>query len=212
MVEHVVAFVTDLVWRIGPWGYVIVFAGAALESSAFLGFLVPGETLVILAGALAAAGLFDVSTLGGVVAAGAIIGDSIGYELGRHLGGRWLATRGGWAERYRDRVATVQELFRGHGGKAVLFGRFIGFLRALTPFVAGASRMPYARFLAFNAAGAVLWTAGCLALGYFLGESWRVAERWVGRAGLVVGVVVVAAVAWTWRRQRRRRRAERAGR
>lgn len=88
---------------------------------------------------------------------------------------------------------------------AVFLGRFIGFARALVPFVAGASRMPYRQFLVYNALGAVLWTVGCVLLGYFLRASWQVAERWIGRTSLVAGVVVllVVAVAWAWRRRAR---------
>jgi len=195
----------DLVWRIGSWGYVVVFLGAALESSAFLGLLVPGESLVIVSGALAAAGLFELPTLIAVVSAGAVLGDSIGYEMGRHLGRPWLLRRGARLGFHRDRIEAVDAFFERHGGKAVLIGRFVGFLRALAPFVAGSARMPYARFLAYNVAGAIPWTVACVFLGYFLGETWPIAEKWVGRAGLVVGVVIVASAAW-WLRRRRRQR------
>lgn len=199
----------DFVWSIGPWGYLVVFLGAGLESAAFLGLLVPGESLVIVSGMLASAGLFRLPTLIAVVSAGAVIGDSIGYELGRRLGRPWLVRRGARFGIQRDRLAAVDAFFTRHGGKAVLIGRFIGFLRALAPFVAGASRMPYGRFLAYNVAGAILWTVACVLLGYFLGAAWPIAEKWVGRAGLVLGVAVVAAAAWWLRRRRRKRRARR---
>jgi undecaprenyl-diphosphatase len=100
----------------------------------------------------------------------------------------------------------VDAFFQRHGGKAVLIGRFIGFLRALAPFVAGSSRMPYGRFLAYNVTGAILWTVACVFLGYFVGAAWPIAEKWVGRAGLVLGLVVVAAAAWWLRRRHRKRR------
>lgn len=199
----------DLVWRLGPWGYVVVFLGAALESAAFLGLLVPGESLVIVSGVLAAAGLFELPTLIAAVSAGAVIGDSIGYELGRRLGRPWLLRRGARLGFRRERIAAVDEFFTRHGGKAVLIGRFIGFLRALAPFVAGSSRMPYQRFLAYNVAGGVLWTVACVLLGYFVGAAWPIVEKWVGRAGLVLGLAVVAAAAWWLRRRHRRRRARR---
>lgn len=196
----------DLVWRMGSWGYALVFLGAALECSAFLGFLVPGETIVIFSGVLASLGVFELVPLITVVALGAIIGDSTGYELGRHFGRSWLERRGAWVGLRPERLDDVDRFFERHGGKAVLLGRFIGFLRALAPFVAGASRMPYLRFLMFNAAGAVLWAAGCVLLGYALGESWRVAERWIGRIGLVAGIVVLAVAFWAIRRRRRHHR------
>ena len=196
----------DFVWSVGSWGYVVVFLGAALESSAFLGLLVPGESLVIVSGVLASAGLFKLPTLIAVVSTGAVVGDSIGYELGRRLGRPWLLRRGALLGFRRDRVEAVDEFFKRHGGKAVLIGRFIGFLRALVPFVAGSSRMPYGRFLVYNVAGSILWTLACVFLGYFLGAAWPIAEKWVGRAGLVLGVVVVAVAAWWLRRRRRKRR------
>lgn len=196
----------DLVWRLGTWGYALVFLAAALECSAFMGFLVPGETLVILSGVLVSAGVFDVAPLIAVVAGGAILGDSVGYWLGRSFGRPWLEHRGGWVGLHRDRLDDVDTFFARHGGKAVLFGRFIGFLRAFAPFVAGASRMPYRRFLVFDATGAILWAVAFVMLGYGLGESWRVAERWIGRAGLAAGVLAVGAAVWWIRRQRRRAR------
>ena len=196
----------DFVWRVGSWGYAVVFLGAALESAAFLGLLVPGESLVIVSGVLAAAGFFELPLLITVVSAGAVVGDSIGYELGRRLGRPWLLRRGARLGFHRDRLEAVDAFFDRHGGKAVLIGRFIGFLRALAPFAAGSSRMPYGRFLAYNVAGAVLWTAACVFLGYFVGAAWPIAEKWVGRAGLVLGVVVVAVAArWLRRRHRKRR-------
>jgi len=199
----------DFVWRIGSWGYAVVFLGAALESAAFLGLLVPGESLVIVSGMLAAAGLFDLPTLITVTSAGAVVGDSIGYELGRRLGRPWLLRRGARLGFHRDRIEAVDAFFDRHGGKAVLIGRFIGFLRALAPFVAGSSRMPYLRFLAYNVAGAVLWTVACVLLGYFVGAAWPVVEKWVGRTGLVLGLVVIGVAAWWLRRRHRRRRGRR---
>lgn len=195
----------EFVWRIGPWGYVVVFAGAALESAAFLGLLVPGEGLVIVSGVLARAGLFGLPTLITVVSAGAVLGDSIGYELGRRLGRPWLLQRGARLGFRREDIEAVDAFFDRHGGKAVLIGRFIGFLRALAPFVAGSSRMPYLRFLAYNVAGAVLWTVACVLLGYFVGAAWPIVEKWVGRTGLVLGLAVIAVAVWLLRRRRRRR-------
>jgi len=197
----------DFVWGLGPWGYVIVFLGAMLESSAFLGLLVPGESLVIVSGALASAGLFTLPTLMIVASAGAVIGDSIGYELGRRFGRAWLVRRVKRPSFRRERLEAVDAFFERHGGKAVLIGRFIGFLRALAPFVAGASRMPYLQFLAYNVVGGILWTVACVLLGYSLGAAWPVAEKWVGRVGLVLGIIVIAvAVSWLRRSRRRHRR------
>lgn len=138
-----------------------------------------------------------------IATAGAIIGDSVGYELGRTLGRPWLERHGGLVGMHGGMLSRVDALFARHGGKAVLLGRFVGFLRAMAPFVAGASRMPYRTFLLYNALGALVWAPAFVLLGYFLGESWTVAEKWIGRAGLVIGaLVVIAAVVFFTRRGR----------
>jgi len=188
----------------------LLFLGAALESSAFLGFIVPGETIVILGGVLASAGLLGLPETITAVVAGAIIGDSIGYELGRHLGRPWLQRHGRLVGMHGGVLARADELFAHHGGKAVIIGRFVGFLRAMAPFVAGASRMPYRRFVVYNALGALVWGPACVLLGYSLGTSWAVAERWIGRGGTVIGVIAVAAALLWLRRHRRARPPGRA--
>ena len=199
-------FLVGLVERLGHWGYVIIFLGATLESAAFVGFVVPGESLVLVAGFLAAVGVLDLAPVLVVVALGAVIGDSIGYELGRRLGRSWLERFGPRLGLHAERIADVDRFFADHGGKAVLLGRFVGFLRALAPFVAGASRMPYPRFLFYNATGGVLWTVSFVLLGYVLGASWYVAERWIGRATLIGAAVVGVIVVGLWLRRRRRQR------
>jgi undecaprenyl-diphosphatase len=138
---------------------------------------------------------------------GAIIGDNIGYQLGCRLGREWLLHHARRFGLKPARLARAEEFFSRHGGKAVFFGRFIGFARALVPFVAGASRMPYRQFLGYNALGAALWSVGFVLLGYFLGASWRVAERWIGRTSMILGgtIVLIVGGAWLWRRRRRGR-------
>jgi len=133
-----------------------------------------------------------------VVACAAIIGDTIGYELGRYLGRGWLLTHGkrvGLGEEHLDRV---DRFIANHGGKAVFASHFMHLLRALMPFVAGASRMPYTRFLFFNGAGCWVWATLFACVGYIVGESWQVAAKWMGRGSEVVGGVVVLAIALTW--------------
>jgi membrane protein DedA with SNARE-associated domain len=191
---------------LGRWAYVAIFVGAALESAAFIGFVVPGETIVIFGGFLAASGALDLPPLIAAVSLGGIVGDNIGYELGRHLGRPWLLEHGRRFGLSVDAVARVDRFFERHGGKAVLLGRFVGVLRALAPFVAGSSRMPYPVFLVYNAAGAILWATAAVLAGYALGESWQVAERWMGRVNAVVGVVAVVVFVTLWQRARRRGR------
>jgi membrane protein DedA with SNARE-associated domain len=193
----------DVISRWGHWSYLLLFLGASLESSAFLGLLVPGESLVLASGFLAARGIFAVGDLIVVVALGAILGDSLGYELGRRLGRPWLLRAGRWVGLCAAHLDRSEAVLARHGGPTVLFGRFIGFLRALAPFIAGAARMPYHQFLLYNMLGGVLWAIGCVWLGYGLGASWQVAEQWLGRASLLVGgaLGLVGVVAWLWQRR-----------
>jgi membrane protein DedA with SNARE-associated domain len=134
----------------------------------------------------------------------AIIGDSVGYEVGRHFGARLLASRI-FAKR-RAGLEKGQQALRRHGGKAVFLARFTAFLRAVMPGLAGTARMPYRRFLVFNAAGALVWAVGFTVLGYLAGASYQRVEKVAGRASaallaLVVLVVLIVVI--------RRRRAER---
>ncbi len=197
MLDRLVNFV-DL---IGPWGYLVVFAVVMLECQPLLGLFLPGESLVLVGGFLAGQGLFDPATLVVVIALAAIVGDTIGYRLGRALGLEWLARHGG---RFRVRQETLNRvsLFMArHGGKAVFVGHFTHLMRALMPFFAGASRLRYRRFLAYNAAGCVAWACTFVAIGYLAGQSWRVAAKWAGRAGEIVGGACLLAVGfyWLWR-------------
>jgi membrane protein DedA with SNARE-associated domain len=189
---------------------VLLFLGAALESAAFLGFLVPGETIVVSAGVLASFGILDLPETLVIAVGGALTGDNAGYWLGRRLGRPWLERvtarwrAPGGAHGAHTLLLRVDELFERHGGKAVLVGRFIGFLRAMAPFAAGSSRMPYARFVVYNGIGATAWGIAFVLLGFFLGTSWTVVERWFGRVGLAIGMVVLVATVWWLRRAMRR--------
>ena len=201
-----------MAWRLGHWAYVLLFFGAALESAAFLGFLVPGETIVILAGVLVSFGVLELPEAITIAVAGAIIGDNVGYHLGRRLGRPWLEEHGHRIGMRHSTLERIDALFARHGGKAVLIGRFIGFLRAMAPFVAGASRMRYRTFVPYNAVGATAWGIFFVLLGYFLGASWTVAERWLGRVGLVLGTVaLIATIVWLKRAKRRGRHESHQG-
>lgn len=118
------------------------------------------------------------------------------------LGRDWLLRHGSRFGLRQKRLVQAEAFFKRHGPKAVFFGRFIGFARALVPFVAGASRMSYRRFAIYDALGAVLWTIGFVTLGFVLGASWRVAEKWIGRTGFIIAGLVVLVVMVTWARRR----------
>lgn len=176
---------------LGSWAYAAVFLAAALESSAFLGLLVPGETFVVFAGFMAARGILALEPLVAAVSAGAILGDTIGYQLGARLGGPWLLRYGRFVGIGPAELRRTDDFFARYGGAAVVIGRFVGLLRALTPFVAGASRMRYPRFLLYNALGGVAWSVAYVLLGRFLGAGSALVERWIGGAGAAAALIVV---------------------
>lgn len=180
-----------LVSLLGHWGYLIIFLAAFLESSAFMGLLVPGESVVVLSGFLASRGYLELGDCLWVITLGAVLGDSVGYSLGKAIG------RGYFEKHHRlfllkeRHIHKVDEYFERHGGKTIFFGRFIGVLRAMAPFVAGMSRMPYGRFFVYNASGGIIWTVVFTLLGYFFGQSWQLIERWSGRFGVFVLFLIV---------------------
>jgi membrane protein DedA with SNARE-associated domain len=196
MLEHI----NDLILRLNNWGYVIVFLIVLLECQAFLGFFMPGESMVMVAGFLAGQDVLDIRALIVVVAAAAIVGDSIGYEFGRRLGRDWLRRHGEKFWLRPERLDRMDDFFTGYGGWSVLFAHFLHVGRALMPFFAGAARLPYLRFLSFNAIGCILWATIYSLLGYLFGQSWHLIDRWIGRAGVIAAIlatmVVVTVVLW----------------
>jgi undecaprenyl-diphosphatase len=178
-----------------PWAYVVLALLAAAESAAFVGLAVPGETAMLLGGFLAFQGRVNLFVMMAAGAAGAVVGDQIGYQIG-HLFGEPLKHSRLGRRVGQDRWAKGEAYLRTKGGRAVFLGRFVGVLRALVPALAGMSRMPYRTFLPWNAAGGIIWAPGFVLLGYLAGSSWRRVEQIAGRASLllVVLVVVVGAV------------------
>lgn len=188
-----------------PWGYVLLFAVVALEASAFVGLVVPGETALLLAGFLVSQHRMRLWLVIVVATVGAVLGDSAGYEIGRHLGD-WL--RRTWIGRKigASRWDRARKALRDHGGRAVLIGRWVGVLRALVPAAAGDSRLPYRSFLTWNVIGAVVWAPAIVAVGYFAGNAYQTVERFLGWGTL--GILAAAVVAWLIVRHVRHPRAD----
>ncbi len=182
--------------------YLVIGALTFAEAAAFVGFVLPGETAVILGGALAATHHLSLGPLLVLVVTAALVGDTVGYEVGKHAGPRLLSSR--LLRRHGTRIDSAREVLRRRGGPAVLVGRFTAFLRAVTPALAGLSRMPYRTFLLYNAAGAIVWGTGATLLGYFAGASYQRVAQTVGRgsAGLLVLLVLVGVVVWHRRKAR----------
>jgi membrane-associated protein len=173
--------------------YVVVALLVFAEDALFVGFVLPGETAAVLGGVIASQGRVHLWLIIVLVVAAAIIGDTVGYEIGRHLGPRILAAR--ILDKRRHRLNDAQALLRRRGGPAVFLGRFVAFFRAVMPALAGTSRMRYRRFVAFNAAGGLVWGTGFVTLGFLTGNSYKAVEKSVGRvAALVVLAVLIAAI------------------
>jgi membrane-associated protein len=173
-----------------PWAYLTIAVLVFAESALFIGFVLPGETAVLLGGVLAATGRPSLAALLVIVVTAAVAGDSVGFEVGRRLGPRLLAARP--LRRHASRLDTARGTLRERGGWAIFLARFTAFLRAVMPALAGVSRMPYRRFLAYNAAGGLVWGGGVVLLGYVAGHSYAAAERALGRTS----AVVIAAIAF----------------
>jgi len=173
----------------------LVFLVPALEASAFIGFVFPGEIAVLLGGVLAQQGkvpLWLVFVLG---SAGSIVGDSIGYEVGRRYGDRLLRRLPRWLVK-PEHLERSKDLLRRRGGVAVFLGRFTAALRVMIPGLAGTSRLPYRSFVVFNVAGAIAWTIETALVGYIAGASYRAAQHRlslisVGILGAILGFVLV---------------------
>jgi membrane-associated protein len=189
IVSYLVGRIQDL-----PGGLVyglvalLVFSEAAL----FVGFILPGETAVLVAGVVASRGHVNVVTLCVIVVVSAIVGDTVGYEVGRRYGERLLTLpiiRG-----RRAGIESALEGLRRRGPIYVFVGRFTAFLRAVMPGLAGMSLMSYRRFLVANASGALVWGVCYTLLGYFAGKSLNSIERYSGWAGGIILVLIIAVV------------------
>jgi membrane protein DedA with SNARE-associated domain len=193
-----------------PWAYIVLALLAAAESAAFVGLAIPGETAMLLGGFLAYQGRVDLFVMMAVGAAGAVVGDQVGYQIG-HLFGEPLKRSRIGRRVGQNRWARGEAYLRAKGGRAVFLGRFVGLLRALVPALAGMSRMPYRTFLPWNLAGGIIWAPGFVLLGYVAGGSWRRVEQIAGRASLllvalvVVGGAVVLTARWIARHPERLR-------
>jgi membrane protein DedA with SNARE-associated domain len=189
-----------------PGWLVLVVAGAVVlaEDALFVGFVLPGETVALLAGAAAKVGHASLAGVLVVVVLAAVVGDTIGYEVGRHLGVRVLRVR--FLDRRRERIDSARDFLARRGGSAVFLGRWIAFFRAVMPFLAGSSRMRYPKFLAWNALGGLAWGATVVLLGYAAGASYKKVESSLGTGAAiaVLVVVVIGVVVWRVRRHRAR--------
>ena len=194
----------DIAETLGAWTYALVGVMAFLETGAFVGLVAPGETVVIAGGVIAGQGEIDLIPLIGLVWICAVLGDTTSFYIGHRLGRGFLERHGPRVKISHERLAQVESYFDRHGGKTILIGRFIGLVRALAPFIAGASGLAYRRFLPYSVVGTGLWSTTFCVLGYIFWRSFDRVAHYAGQAifgfGLTVGLIVGIVVAYRRRR------------
>ena len=175
---------------IAQYGYFAVFVLVALESA---GLPLPGETALVTAAIFAGKGTLNIEAVIGCAALAAILGDNLGYWVGREFGFPLFYRYGHLLPIDEGKLKVAQYLFLRHGGKIVFFGRFVAILRTFAAFLAGVNRLEYARFLIFNALGGVIWACVFGLGGYFLGVAFETYARPVGIGALVCAVIGAVA-------------------
>jgi undecaprenyl-diphosphatase len=190
----------DVSNALGAWTYLLVGFFAFAETGAFIGLIAPGETVMLLGGAVAGQGATDLYLTIAIAWFAACAGDTTSFFIGRRLGRGFLLRNGPRFGFGPERLERVEDFFSRHGGKTIFIGRFVGFVRAFAPFIAGSSGMRYRVFLPYSVLGCGLWVSVCVVIGYLFSRSIDTAINYAGKGALVLGtliVVVVGAVALT---------------
>jgi len=165
LIVHLDVHLAEFVAQHGPWVYALLFTIVFCETGLVVTPFLPGDSLLFVAGAIAAVGGMDIVLLAATLTAAALCGDNVNYWVGRWLGTKFFARLINPAHLERTHA-----FYQRHGGKTIILARFVPIVRTYAPFVAGIGRMPYLRYLAFCVAGALLWVGSMCALGYFFGN------------------------------------------
>ncbi|KAF2409701.1 DedA family protein [Pseudomonas antarctica] len=169
LILHLDVYLDMLVRNYGVWIYAILFLVIFCETGLVVMPFLPGDSLLFIAGAVAAGGGMDPVLLAGLLMLAAILGDSTNYVIGRTAGERLFSNPNSKIFR-RDYLQKTHDFYDKHGGKTVTLARFLPILRTFAPFVAGIAKMPYPRFFGFSVFGTVIWVGGLVTLGYFFGN------------------------------------------
>lgn len=201
---HVDDHLTEIVSDYGGWTYAILFLIIFAETGLVVTPFLPGDSLLFAAGAIAARGGLDPAGLFGLLSVAAIMGDSVNYWIGSKLGRRVFEGRIRFIK--RDHLVRTEEFYARYGGKTIVIARFIPIVRTYAPFVAGAARMDYSRFVFFNITGALLWMFVFVLGGYWFGNIPVVQENF---GFVVIGIIIVSVLppVVEYVNSRRRRRA-----
>lgn len=187
----------------GWWGYVLLFCIVFAETGLLAGFLLPGDSLLFTVGVVAGAGSLDIYLVNLVLISAAIIGDTVGYALGRQAGPRIFRRPDSRLFR-REHLDRTRAFYDKHGGKTIIYARFVPIIRTFAPFVAGVGQMNYFRFLSFNIFGGIGWVVVMTLLGYKLGQVPLVRQHFEKVILLIVFVSVLPVLAQTVKSFRKR--------
>ena len=188
-VLHLDAHLLELVQKYGVWTYAILTVVVFLETGVVVTPFLPGDSLLFAAGALAATGGLDVGILWVLLTAAAIFGDTANYWIGHALGPRAFTSHSRFLK--REHLEKTHAFYEKHGGKTIIFARFMPIVRTFAPFVAGIGRMSYRRFIAYNIGGGILWTTLFIFGGYFFGNIPAVKDNFT----LVILAIIVLSIA-----------------
>ena len=184
---HLDKHLAGVVEQFGPWVYAILFAIIFVETGLVVMPFLPGDSLLFVAGAIAAIGGMDIGLLMVLLTLAAVLGDAVNYSVGSWVGPKVF----GWEQsRFFNKAAfeRTHAFYERHGGITIIVARFLPFVRTFAPFVAGVARMTYPKFALFNVVGALLWVVGLCGIGYLFGNTpWVKANfQWVALALIIV--------------------------
>jgi undecaprenyl-diphosphatase len=188
----------DVSNALGAWTYLLVGAFAFAETGAFVGLVVPGETVMLLGGAVAGQGAISIYLLIAIAWFSAWAGDTTSFFLGRRLGREFVMRNGPRFGISHERFEKVEDYFSRHGGKTIFIGRFISLVRAFAPFIAGSSGMRYRAFVPYSILGTGLWASAHILIGYFFSRSIDTAAKYAGRGAFLLGTLIVVVVGVVW--------------
>ncbi len=181
----------DISNTLGAWTYLLVGFFAFAETGAFVGLVVPGETTMLLGGAVAGQGAIDLYLLIAIAWFAAWLGDTTSFFLGRRLGREFVLQHGPRVGISHERFEKVEDYFSRHGGKTIFIGRFISLVRAFAPFIAGSSGMRYRAFVPYSILGTGLWASAHILVGYFFSRSVETGAEYAGKGAFLLGTLIV---------------------
>jgi membrane-associated protein len=186
---HLDEHLNDIFMQYGTWTYAILFLIIFCETGLVVTPFLPGDSLLFAVGALAAGGGLDIGVLFALLSVAAILGDTVNYWIGNYIGPR--AFSGNVRFLKKEYLERTHRFYEKHGGKTIIFARFMPIIRTFAPFVAGVGSMTYGRFFTYNIVGGIVWVAGFLFAGYFFGNIPAVKHNFTL---VILGIIAVSII------------------